>query len=150
MGKIRLCTNDQCVACEKKTAYKKADDTFCVKCGGELVFVCKKCKEVQLTEADGDLCQECQMQQDEKLEKTFDTLRKVGAIVASSGAFIVAAIKFVSDFKKGRKKAKKVLDAIDPDRTKLQKAKDKAKKLMKKADKKAGKIVKKAEKKMNM
>ncbi|MBQ4282595.1 MAG: hypothetical protein IJB96_01550 [Lachnospira sp.] len=136
MGKIRLCTNAECVACQKKTVYKKGDDTFCVKCGGELVYMCKNCKEVELTESDGDYCPECQVLQDEKREKMFATMKKVGAGVAASGTVIAATVKIVSDIRKGHKKAKKVLDKIDPDRAKLEKVKAKAKKMVKKAQKK--------------
>ena len=129
MVKIKLCINPNCVACEKKTVYKKENDTFCVKCGGTLVTMCKGCKEVELTETDGDYCSQCQIEQDEKMDKLFANLKKAGAVVVAAGPVIVAVTKVVSLFKKGKKPANKSEKKLYKAEAKLKKAKKKVKKL---------------------
>ena len=105
MPKIKACTNEACVANQKKKKYKK-DDLFCLKCGEELSFICKKCRCI-LTEDQGALCDECEAKAREKAKKNVKILGKATMITASAAVVLVTAfpkLKKVSSLTKLIKK----------------------------------------------
>ncbi len=84
MGKLKGCTNEECVSCQKKKKYKEKD-SFCINCGGILICLCKKCRTVLPCDAEGDLCEQCAQKAQEKSEKLLRIAKKtllVGGSVA--------------------------------------------------------------------
>lgn len=105
MGKLKACTNESCIAAQKKTKYKEKD-SYCSKCGRELLSVCKKCRTA-LSESDGAFCVECQKIKDEKFEKSFKTLGKAATCAGAATLIAVTAfpkLKKLSTLKKIIKK----------------------------------------------
>ena len=74
MGAVKGCVNEDCVACRKKTHFKKTDD-FCPKCGKPLFFVCADCH----TQLPGDkkYCIVCVAEQKDKRDKRMAIVKKV-------------------------------------------------------------------------
>lgn len=105
MGKLKMCTNESCVASQKKTKYKEKDG-FCLKCGQELSFVCKKCR-VLLQNHQEKLCTDCLVIAREKNEKNFRILCKIATGTAAAAVIATTAfpkLKKLSWVKKAVKK----------------------------------------------
>jgi len=105
MGKLKACTNESCIAMQKKTKYKEKD-SFCSKCGHELSIVCKKCRVV-LENTDEKLCTECSLKAKEKNERNFKILCKAATGAAAAALIATTAfpkLKKVSSIKKVFKK----------------------------------------------
>ncbi|MPM21344.1 hypothetical protein SDC9_67788 [bioreactor metagenome] len=76
MGAVKGCVNEDCVACRKKTHFKKTDD-FCPKCGKPLFFVCADC-HTQLPGDEEKYCIVCVAEQKDKRDKRMAIAKKVG------------------------------------------------------------------------
>ncbi len=74
--KVKGCITAGCVAKEKKIKYK-IDDNFCLKCGHELVEVCKKCYKPLPPNSTQAICDRCIAEAEDKKNKR---AQKVGAI----------------------------------------------------------------------
>lgn len=92
MPKIKGCVNKQCEAYKKKITYKKTED-YCSKCGGRLVYVCKKCYK-PIGEKD-KLCVRHQAEQDDKKVKRRKVIAGVGVATLGLGACVCAKGKDV-------------------------------------------------------
>lgn len=87
MGKIKGCSNESCVAHEKKIAYKESEG-FCSKCGSVLVYVCKD-YHTQLPDDAKKYCVRCLAEREDRKDKA----KKVAAGVGG-GALAVGGVMF--------------------------------------------------------
>ena len=85
----KACINDNCSACQKKTAYKDTD-TFCSICGHPLAYVCKGCN-TQLPNGDEKYCVRCKAEREDKADDIKQKLKWVGGAAL---AIIPAGLKY--------------------------------------------------------
>ena len=93
--RIKACTNKEC-ECNKYIAKNKysSSDSYCKKCGTELVYVCSKCfKRIENIGPEHTLCISCEAEIADKKDKAIGYVKKVGVAIAGVGAVAVNAAK---------------------------------------------------------
>ena len=94
MSKVKGCINIQCVAKHKEIRFKE-DDSFCSKCGQELVYVCEKCHE-PVEEPDKKYCLKCQEEIDRKKEQRKEKMDKAVEVAGKAKDVAVVAVPMVA------------------------------------------------------
>ncbi len=95
MGMIKGCINENCIARQKKTHYKKTDE-FCSKCGNKLSYVCADCFK-QLPDDSQKYCITCAARRKDKKDATKNGAKKIGGGVLAVGGIVLSAGKIVVD-----------------------------------------------------
>ncbi len=79
------CPNEAC-ECNKKKRLYKADDRYCVKCGSELLWVCRRCfRRLHSDDPSQSLCRVCQAEHEDLIQKV---KKGGGAIVGGVGTVV--------------------------------------------------------------
>lgn len=91
MSKKKACFNSNCTN-YKKTKYK-ASEKVCPHCGIKLGFVCarKSCYKAISSKTTEQYCPICKAERDDKKEKVWDDVKKVGGMALSIGLTIVGS-----------------------------------------------------------
>ncbi|MBW7571627.1 hypothetical protein [Caproiciproducens faecalis] len=95
MGTVKGCINENCIARQKKTCYKKTDE-FCSKCGNKLSYVCADCFK-QLPDDSQKYCITCAAKRKDTKDTVKNAVGKIGGGVFAVGGIVLSAGKVVAD-----------------------------------------------------
>jgi len=101
MGKIKGCANEACEAHKKKITYKEAE-SYCSKCGQELIYVCNDCY-TQLPDDTEKYCVRCHAKHEDRKAKTKKIAEGIGGGAAAIGFAVLTSGKKLLEIAKNIK-----------------------------------------------